>query len=370
MSEDNKVIPVPVGPKGVELKDIDQMFRFAACYLQSGLAPTNIKNPQQLVIIWAQAAELGLSPMQALSGISVIGNRTGLMGDLALSMVRSSGLLAKRDVKYEGKGDTRVCHVTLQRKGEEEHTYSFSIEEARQAGIYERNINYKHYPDRMLYYRALGFGLRDEFTDVLKGMKITEELIDYAPELDEDQEKVRANQEATEKAKAEGVKFVQPTGGERPSPAEAVEPAFPSDASKPAEPAFASRLKQDYPPEDTVKQVEIPVVQSPPLPPERKTDPYVKEPPDVDDLDMSAPKQPAPKEEPQLDWKGHVIRSIEHVKFLNRKIGDLGPKELLVIETQWLPRVIAQWEDATDIQRADAEAFKLAIAFHKEQPPW
>jgi hypothetical protein len=35
-----------------------------------------------------------------------------------------------------------------------------------------------HYtmPILMVYYRALGFGLRDEFADVLKGTKTVEEI--------------------------------------------------------------------------------------------------------------------------------------------------------------------------------------------------
>jgi len=34
----------------------------------------------------------------------------------------------------------------------------------------------------MCYYRALGFGLRDEFSDILKGIKTVEELSDYPVE--------------------------------------------------------------------------------------------------------------------------------------------------------------------------------------------
>lgn len=78
---------IPVGPRGVELRDVDAMFRFAKCYMQSGLAPTSFRNEQQLVIVWAKAAELGLSPLQAVEGMSVINNRVGIMGGLALAMV-------------------------------------------------------------------------------------------------------------------------------------------------------------------------------------------------------------------------------------------------------------------------------------------
>jgi hypothetical protein len=183
---------IPVGPKGVELRDIDAMFRFARCYLQSGLAPASFKNEQQLVIAWAKAAELGLSPLQAVEGMTIINNRVGIMGDLALAMVEASGLLEQKRVEYSGEGESLVCQVTLQRKGREPQVYSFSVREARAAGIYERSPTWRNYPRRMTYYRALGFGLRDEFSDVLKGTKTVEELQDYPIEEPREQRRVRA----------------------------------------------------------------------------------------------------------------------------------------------------------------------------------
>jgi len=170
---------IPVGPRGVELRDVDSMFRFARCYLQSGLAPTSYRKEQQLVIVWAKAAELGLSPMQAIDGMTIINNRVGIMGDLALALVEASGNLQKKLVTYTGDGEDLECTILLKRKGRAEQTYSFSVKEARAAGIYERSTTWKAYPKRMTYYRALGFGLRDEFSDVLKGLKTVEELSDY-----------------------------------------------------------------------------------------------------------------------------------------------------------------------------------------------
>jgi hypothetical protein len=173
---------IPIGPGGVELRDIDAMFRFAKCYMQSGLTPPSFKNEQQLVICWAKAKELGLSPLQAVEGMSVVNNRIGIMGDLALAMVESSGLLEFKKVEYTGEGETLECKITLKRKGREAQTYSFSVREAKAAGIYERSAVWKQYSKRMTYYRALGFGLRDEFADVLKGVKTVEELTDYPSE--------------------------------------------------------------------------------------------------------------------------------------------------------------------------------------------
>jgi hypothetical protein len=170
---------IPIGPRGVQLNDVDAAFRFAECYLQSRLAPPAFRTAQQLVIVWAKAAELGLTPMQAIEGMTIINNRVGIMGDLALAMVEGSGLLVAKGVEYTGEGDELTCHLTLRRKGRKAQTYSFSVAEAKAALIYERSGPWKTYPRRMTYYRALGFGLRDEFADVLKGMKTTEELQDY-----------------------------------------------------------------------------------------------------------------------------------------------------------------------------------------------
>jgi hypothetical protein len=177
--EAQKKALIPVGPHGVELRDVDAMFRFARCYLQSRLAPPAFRTEQQLVICWATAAELGLSPMQAISGMTIINNKVGIMGDLALAMVEASGRLADKGVEYTGEGEELECQLTLRRKGRKGHTYSFSVREAKAAGIYERSAVWKNYPKRMCYYRALGFGLRDEFSDVLKGIKTVEELQDY-----------------------------------------------------------------------------------------------------------------------------------------------------------------------------------------------
>ena len=53
----------------------------------------------------------------------MINNKVGLMGDLALSMVESSGQLESKRVEYAGEGDGLTCRVTLQRKGRQAQTY-------------------------------------------------------------------------------------------------------------------------------------------------------------------------------------------------------------------------------------------------------
>ena len=180
--EPNNKPMIPFGDEGVVINDIDAAFRFAQMYLQSGLAPTGYKNPQQMIIALVRARELKLPYLQAMEGMSVINGRIGLMGDLALSLVERSGELEDKRVRYSGEGDELCCTVVLKRKGREWKEWSFSVLEAKQAGIFERSAVWRQYPKRMTYYRALGFALRDEFGNILRGMQTTEELADYPSE--------------------------------------------------------------------------------------------------------------------------------------------------------------------------------------------
>lgn len=357
MSDNSSKIAVAVGPKGVELKDLDQMFRFADCYIQSGLAPKGINNPQQLVLVWARAAELGIAPMQALEGMSIIGNRIGIMGDLALAIVRSSGLLVGSPKKvYKGEGPNLECSVTIKRKDCDEATGTYSMAEARTAKLPERNINYTNFPKRMLYYRALGFVLRDEFSDVLKNMHLAEELIDL-PQEDDEEAKIASNQAREAEMTLPPGTIEVPSRGTRPTPAEAAEPAFPED--KPQE-SFAKKLARDFP--EAAGQVPIPQ----PVPPVAQPVVLPDDAPE-DDLDMS-PAPEAPPAEIATPWKTLVIKSIK--KFRDRTVGSLNQAEISAVESQWLPKVRAKWSEASEDQQAECQAFESALAYYKMVKPW
>ena len=177
----NKAL-IPFSDEGVVIPDIDAAFRFARMYLLSGLAPAAYKNEQQIIVAMIRARELKVPYLQALEGMSVINGKIGLMGDLALALAERSGELEDKRIRHAGEGDELSCVLELKRKGREWKQWSFSVREAKQAGIFERSAVWRQYPKRMTYYRALGFALRDEFGDVLRGMRTTEELADYPEE--------------------------------------------------------------------------------------------------------------------------------------------------------------------------------------------
>lgn len=211
-------------------------------------------------------------------------------------------------------------------------------------------------PDFMLAKCAKAAALRACFPDQLSNVYIREELDSDITDSEEtesipsDEAKVAENQRRSAEAAAHpppGVTVVAQSGV-RPTPAEALEPAFAEDKIPP---------KSAAPPPPTAA-----AVQAPPLPTEKKADPYVKEGPD--ELDMNPPQAD------ELAWKEHIVRSVDHVKFKNRKVGELNQRELSILENQWLPVVTEDWENATLEQQADANAFKAAIAFSRGQKPW
>jgi hypothetical protein len=178
-AEPARLPDIPIDDAGLKLTSYEAVVRVANLLYSSGLIPTSYKNVKQVTVALLRALELKLPPLQAIEGMSVVNGRVGLMGDLALALVEQSGLLSHKKVSYSGSGDSLVCSISLGRKGREIEKFSFSVAEAKTAGIFDRSPTWRNYPRRMVYYRALGFGLRDVFSDVLRGVKTVEELQDY-----------------------------------------------------------------------------------------------------------------------------------------------------------------------------------------------
>jgi hypothetical protein len=163
--------------------DIDQAFRIARAIAMSGMAPKSYGNDENKCFVGIMAgAELGLMPFQALQSIAVIGGNPSVWGDGALALVRASGLLEEFEESDDGHEAT--CRVV--RKGEKPIVNTFSMDDAKKAGLSGKAGPWTQYPKRMRKMRARAFSLRDAFADVLKGLHIAEEVRDR-PDLMEDQ---------------------------------------------------------------------------------------------------------------------------------------------------------------------------------------
>jgi hypothetical protein len=177
------------------------VLKFAELIAISGMAPKGLEKADKVAVAIFHGLEVGFTPMAALQSIAVINGRPSIWGDGALAMVRASGLLDDIEETYSGGNlwlvppefndagvqqkpgkpnpeYTGVCTTT--RKGAKRPvTHEFSVLDAMTAGLWNKEGPWRTNPKRMLKMRARGFNLRDEFTDVMRGLVLAEEAQDY-----------------------------------------------------------------------------------------------------------------------------------------------------------------------------------------------
>lgn len=130
-----------------------------------------------VAMMWSHS--LGIPIVQGLQGIAVINGKPSLYGDALLAVCMGSGQMADIEETVTGSADnlTATCKVT--RRGKPTPVVStFSIADARAAGLLGKPGPWKQYTSRMLKMRARAFALRDAFPDVLSGIASAEEMQD------------------------------------------------------------------------------------------------------------------------------------------------------------------------------------------------
>ena len=136
--------------------------------------------PGNVLVALQMGQELGLKPMQALQNIAVINGRPSLWGDAMLAVCRQSKDWEFIREDYDEGAKSFIC--TVKRRNEPEVVRSFSMDEAKTAGLLGKDGPWKTYPKRMLQMRARGFALRDCFPDMLRGIISKEEAEDMPAE--------------------------------------------------------------------------------------------------------------------------------------------------------------------------------------------
>ena len=146
------------------------------------------------VVIHGQG--LGIPMMAAMQDVVPVHGRMNIMGDAAKALAFSSPLVAEWKETITGSiAEENYCvKIYTKRKDGREFVRSFSVEEAKRAGLWvPKDAETKHkfgawykYPDRMIMYRVLGFILRDAYPEVMKGTKIFEEMMGATETIDQE----------------------------------------------------------------------------------------------------------------------------------------------------------------------------------------
>jgi hypothetical protein len=169
-------------PTAIVPTDMDSCYRLAKAVCMAGMAPKGLDTPEKAMVAIMHGLEIGLTPMAALQRIAVVNGRPTIWGDGVVGLVRGSGLCEFINEQIHGEGDKRVATCEAKRRGEKSPVVrSFSVQDAKQAGLWGKAGPWQQYPERMLQMRARAFALRDLFADVLGGLYLREELEETTP---------------------------------------------------------------------------------------------------------------------------------------------------------------------------------------------
>lgn len=187
----------------LSLTTLQEIRDYCTILSKTSLVPkAYLGKPDDIMVAGQMGARLGLDLFQSLQSIATINGNPSIYGDAGLAIVRNSNLLEEFDewfeidgqrvkevpdlIDAEKKGHRIVAWCLSKRKGAKQpRITSYSVADAKLAHLWmKKGYNGQETPwctnpKRMMIFRCRGFNLRDEFGDVLKGLKFFEEVQDY-----------------------------------------------------------------------------------------------------------------------------------------------------------------------------------------------
>jgi len=165
-----------------EPQSLDQGLQLARRISNTRLVPSQLHGkPDDVFLVMAQGAELGLTTMQALRSLYVVNGRVTMSADMMVALcLRSSECEYFRCVEQSPEGAT----WETKRRGSKPERRSFTMEDGQRAGVVGKD-NWKAWPGRMCSARAKSFLARDVFPDIIGGFFTPDEIRPGAvPEVD------------------------------------------------------------------------------------------------------------------------------------------------------------------------------------------
>lgn len=191
MTEQTTAVTVPARSMAAEMEpapqlsasmvfaptNLAELTSFATWLSKSKLIPSDLQGrPEDVAIILMWGFELQVSPMQSLALIHCIKGRPTCAAELMHALVLRSGVCLYWQIVETS--DTS-CTIETQRKGAKAPVaITWTIEQAKRAGLVQRNPTYAAHPDAMLRARAGAALARAVYPDVIRGLYLREEAIE------------------------------------------------------------------------------------------------------------------------------------------------------------------------------------------------
>jgi hypothetical protein len=186
----------------------------------------HIRTPAQAMVVMAAGEELGLTPLAACQGITIIEEKIGYTGNLVATLVKQNPV---HDYRVRTKTNER-CEIEfgpVPAPGRDESgewlpwpdaygTSEFTVEDAQRAELVKPRSNWVKYPRAMCFNRALTEGIRAYCPDITAGTPVyTDEEIREIVHVESEAEVVEGDPAPTlDPARithlVEGIEIVKP----------------------------------------------------------------------------------------------------------------------------------------------------------------
>ena len=163
----------------LEPHNMAEIFKLSEALATTGIC--GVKSATDMVVRALTGRDLGLSFMQSMNNVFVVHGRPSLSARMMHALCLQSPLCEEfRCVKT----DTTIASYRVKRRGEEAEEISFTIDQAKAAGLLDRGDNaaakaadaWQAWRAEKLRARAITTAARMKFPEAINGMYSTEEL--------------------------------------------------------------------------------------------------------------------------------------------------------------------------------------------------
>ncbi len=152
---------------------LDEIEKLAKHFVQSGLFGIGQNSFSQSVIKMLAGKELGIAPFTAVKEIYIIEGKLALSAHLIGALIKKTGLYNYKIIEH----NNNKCSIDFTKNNELLGNSTFTIDDAKTAGLIKDKGAYQKIPKNMLYARALTNGANWHCPEVFRGGVYTPEQL-------------------------------------------------------------------------------------------------------------------------------------------------------------------------------------------------